>query len=78
MKAVELSLEQTRFSNPHGLQNAMNMSNAKDIIKLSCYATKNNKFKSIVNSTIYMYEIIEKEPTLKKETKMWLNTNQLL
>jgi len=36
-----MELLNTRFSNPHGLQNAMNTSSAKDIIKLSIAASKN-------------------------------------
>lgn len=40
----------SRFSNPHGLQNAMNTSTAKDILTLSMYASKNNKFKEIMNT----------------------------
>jgi D-alanyl-D-alanine carboxypeptidase len=31
----------TKFSNPHGLQNAMNVSSPKDLIILSTYVTKN-------------------------------------
>ena len=34
-KALKLGLFNTRFSNPHGLQNALNTSSAKDIILLS-------------------------------------------
>ena len=34
-------LKDTTFSNPHGLQNAMNLSTPKDLILLSFYATKN-------------------------------------
>ena len=49
-KADELQLIHTRFSNPHGLQNAMNVSSAKDIIILSHYASKNRLFRQIINS----------------------------
>lgn len=34
-KAIKLGLFNTRFSNPHGLQNALNTSSAKDITILS-------------------------------------------
>ena len=39
-KGEDLGLALTRFSNPHGLQNDMNISTAKDILVLSMYATK--------------------------------------
>lgn len=39
--ALQLGLNNTRFSNPHGLQNAMNLSSAKDIAVLSSEVTKN-------------------------------------
>ncbi len=34
-KAETLDLTNTKYSNPHGLQNALNTSSAKDIVKLS-------------------------------------------
>ena len=40
LKAEELGLQHSRFSNPHGLQNGMNLSTAKDIVTLSKYATQ--------------------------------------
>lgn len=49
-KADELELIHTRFSNPHGLQNAMNISSAKDIMLLSQYASNNRTFRQIMNS----------------------------
>jgi len=49
-KADDLQLIHTRFSNPHGLQNAMNISSAKDILLLSLYASKNRLFRQIMNS----------------------------
>ena len=58
-KADQLELTYTKFSNPHGLQNAMNISTPKDIISLCLYATENKGFKSIMNSDTYRYEIIQ-------------------
>jgi len=34
-------MNNTRFSNPHGLQNAFNTSTAKDILELSLKVCKN-------------------------------------
>ncbi len=56
-----MALENTRFSNPHGLQNAMNVSSAKDILILSVEASKNNKFRSIMNSVSWKYTLYESD-----------------
>jgi D-alanyl-D-alanine carboxypeptidase len=40
-KAKKIGLANTRFSNPHGLQNALNVSTAKDILLLSTIASSN-------------------------------------
>ena len=54
-KAQLLSLNQTIFSNPHGLQNAMNISTPKDIIRLSIYVAENPHFRKIMNSDSFRY-----------------------
>ena len=57
VKADELGLVQTRFSNPHGLQNAMNVSSAKDMLLLSVYATGNRLFRQVMNNEMKRYEV---------------------
>ena len=49
-KAEEIGLKLTTFSNPHGLQNALNISCPRDLITLSVYASKNKLFRKIMNS----------------------------
>ena len=56
VKAAEIDLVQTRFSNPHGLQNALNVSSAKDMLALSIYASQNRLFRQIMNKDIKRYE----------------------
>lgn len=56
-KAKKIGLLSTRFSNPHGLQNAMNVSNAKDIVLLSFAATQNCQFKAIMNAVHWKYTL---------------------
>ena len=51
----KLKMYNTRFSNPHGLPNAMNLSSARDMITLSRYATQNTKFKTIMNTISHEY-----------------------
>lgn len=50
IKANKIYLYNTRFSNPHGLQNALNYSSAYDITKLSVYASKNKYLKNLVSA----------------------------
>ena len=77
-KARMLDLISTRFSNPHGLQNALNQSTPKDIIKLTRNAVKNPLFRDIVNTKVYQYntypDLHQAVPLVKK----WSNTNKLL
>ena len=78
VRADDLELIHTRFSNPHGLQNAMNVSSAKDILLLSVYASKNRLFKQVMNSEFKRYEYFADEYKSEKEVKRWYNTNILL
>ena len=66
-KAEELSLRSTPFPNPHGLQNAMNQSSPRDMIALCEYATKNDTFRSVMNSEYYRYYYWEEKPEAPKE-----------
>lgn len=91
-KAEDLGLASTTFSNPHGLQNAMNTSCPKDMVKLCQYATQNNTFREVMNSNYYRYYFWEQKPntptdlspqqTLNEHCKCtrrsWWNTNALL
>jgi D-alanyl-D-alanine carboxypeptidase (penicillin-binding protein 5/6) len=77
-RAAELKLHSTRFSNPHGLQNALNISSAKDIALLSAEASKNELFKVIMSTVYHRYDVFEDESLRKKKQKKWWNTNKLL
>ena len=68
-KAEELSLTNTTFSNPHGLQNAMNTSCPKDLITLCVYACKNQKFREIMNSNYFRYYSWEEKKDVASLTK---------
>jgi len=61
----------TRFSNPHGLQNAMNTSTARDILVLSRYASKNQKFRDIMNTESHRFYQFYDEQKTKKDMKIW-------
>ena len=69
----------TRYSNPHGLQNGMNLSTAKDILTLSIAAAKNNNFRNVMNAQTHRYYLyrVEESGTVR-EPKHWDNTNILL
>ena len=57
----------SKFSNPHGLQNAMNISTPKDIISLCLYSTANKYFREIMNSENYRYEFIQEIKATEKD-----------
>jgi D-alanyl-D-alanine carboxypeptidase len=47
-KAQELGLENTHFTNPHGLDNPAHYSSARDLFRLTNYALKNEEFAAII------------------------------
>ena len=51
--AEELGLEDTSFTNPHGLDHEMHYSTAKDLARLTAYAMKNEMFREIVSTKTY-------------------------
>ena len=74
-KAQQLGLINTKFSNPHGLQNAMNLSTAKDIIILSQYASNNAKFREVMNKDTYGYHYYEPDERFLERSLMDVNRN---
>ena len=77
LKAEQLELAQTRFSNPHGLQNAFNTSTAKDMLVLGMYASEDKIFREIMNTDVHRCFSYSSDKK-KKELKVWNNTNMLL
>lgn len=91
-KAEDLNLKDTTFSNPHGLQNAMNTSSPKDILTLSMHASKNMCFRKIMNTDTVRYYFLEENKEIplfaspdeivstysKPQRRRWWNTNNLL
>lgn len=77
-RADELGLCFTRFINPHGLQNSLNVSTAKDIPDLSMHAAKNNLFRRIMNTECYRCYYYQTELRIDWGYLVWHNTNALL
>lgn len=46
-------MHKTSFANPHGLANALNFSNAKDMMELTKYSCSNKEFMKIANTEEY-------------------------
>lgn len=69
-KAEDLKLNDTTFSNPHGLQNAMNISSPKDILHLSMYASKNPRFRQIMNTDTVRYNCFEEHKEIPVAAKI--------
>lgn len=72
-KARELGLENTSFTNPHGLDNENHKTTAYDLAKLTAYALKNDTFREIVST--YRMEIPLKNG---EGTRLLINHNKLL
>ena len=63
--AREIGLLSTHFANPHGLMIKKNLSTAKDVGKLACFALKNETFREIVNTRVYVAEIKDQYGNLR-------------
>lgn len=77
-KAKKMNLDATWFSNPHGLQNALNTSSAKDVVRLCRCAMNNSFFRKVVNTREhhYFWQVDKEESNMF--LGKWKNTNQLL
>lgn len=53
-KARELGLNNTNFTNPHGLDDDMHYTTAADLAKITAYALKNELFREIVSTKKYV------------------------
>ncbi len=58
-KAKELDLENTNFTNPHGLDDELHYTTARELSQLTAHALQNQKFAEIVST--YNYTIPETE-----------------
>ena len=70
-KAKEIGLENTHFTNPHGLDNEEHYTTARDLAKLAAHAISNPEFRKIVST--YRHNI-----TVGDETRYLLNHNKML
>ena len=71
-KAVEIGMKNSKFNNPHGLdENGGNLSTAYDMALLTSYAMKNETYRKIVSTKKY---------TLRTNMNYysWVNKNKLL
>ena len=71
-KAVEIGMKNSKFNNPHGLdENGGNLSTAYDMALLTSYAMKNETYRKIVSTKKY---------TLRTNMNYysWINKNKLL
>jgi D-alanyl-D-alanine carboxypeptidase len=74
--AKELHLPSSSFANPHGLMQKKNLSTARDIAKVTCFAMKNKKFREIVDTRQFTSEVLGQDGVTRFMT--WENTNKLL
>jgi len=77
-RAKELGLEDTHFSNPHGLFSQTHFSSAADMIELTKQANKISLFRKIVGTRRHSCRPEKKKARKKPAKQNWINTNQLL
>lgn len=73
LKAEQLGLKQTRFANPHGLDEADHYSSANDLAVLTAYALHNKTFRTIVATKVKTAP----NPNDSWDYK-WVNKNRML
>ena len=73
--ALALRLSDTIFTNPHGMSTSINLSSAKSVAILSCYAMKMSIFSQIVSTKKHFCSVFNPIGLRKVE---WANTNFLL
>jgi len=76
----DLNLKSTRFDNPHGLKNRLNVSSCNDLAKLTFHCLKNEEFKKIVNTKIHrgIAKYVQFDNHVIERIVVWENTNKLL
>ncbi|KAL4434975.1 hypothetical protein ABPG74_017731 [Tetrahymena malaccensis] len=76
--AQELGLNETKFSNPHGLHDKVNVSSAKDMAYLAREVIKEDKFTlSLCQAKSYQFEVKNQIDNTCRQISL-LNTNKLL
>ena len=73
--ARNLNLNDTYFTNPHGMSTTINLSSARSVAIISSYAMKVSMFSTIVSTKRHMCSIFNRNGVRKLE---WVNTNALL
>ena len=73
--ARNLNLNDTHFTNPHGMSTTINLSSARSVAIISSYAMKVNIFSTIVSTKRHICSIFNRNTVRKIE---WVNTNALL
>ena len=74
--AKSIGMEDTFYSNPHGMSTTKNKSNIVDIVKLAIRGMENPLFRRIVSASAYSCNVVMKNG--KFRTAAWKNTNKLL
>lgn len=77
LTAHNLGLNNTHYTNPHGMSKPKNFSSVKDICQLAAIAMKDESFKTIVGTSRYSCYILNPE-NFQFRKAVWQNTNELL
>ncbi|MBQ9782397.1 MAG: D-alanyl-D-alanine carboxypeptidase [Clostridia bacterium] len=71
--AKKCKASNTNFTNPHGLHDENHYTTAEDLAKITCYALKNETFKSIVSAKKHVATELS-----SGEKRYWQNKNKML
>ncbi|EGR30078.1 hypothetical protein IMG5_142710 [Ichthyophthirius multifiliis] len=76
----DFGLKNTKFSNPHGMNNKNNYSTSLDVAKLTFQCLKNEEFRKICSTKSYQATIkfVELNDKVTERNIIWENTNKLL
>ncbi|KAL4454327.1 hypothetical protein ABPG74_012284 [Tetrahymena malaccensis] len=76
--AEKLNMQDTYFTNPHGLMHKKNKSTSYDVGLLSYYLIHDPLIKQIMAQQIYHANIMDETMQLKNPPILWKNTNKML
>lgn len=74
-KAAEIGCTGTNFTNPTGLYNAYQITTARDMMKITQYALKNDTFREISTTTAFVPTSMNQDNHPASSTLRWTHTN---
>ena len=77
-KAASLGMNDTNFTNAHGMYDTQQYTTARDLSKLTLYAMKNSKFAEIANTQTYNPSVPNPETHVNFANWAWTHSNIMM